>query len=58
MAKTNARRVAALGVLWRAFTQGRRPGAPGIGELAGAVPRMVGGTVSGRYRMLGKAPSA
>lgn len=44
--------MAALRVLWRALTQGRRAGAPALGELAQALPRMVGTTVSGRYRML------
>lgn len=46
------RRTDALRVLWRALTQSRRKGAPGLGELTSAMPRMAGTTLSGRYRML------
>ena len=47
-------RVAAFTALWRALSQGRRPGAPDLGERARAVPRMVGDAVSGRYAALGR----
>lgn len=52
--KFSPRRIAAFTALWRALTQARRPGAPGLGERARALPRMVGGAVSGRYPGLGK----
>jgi len=48
------RRLAALTVLWRAVTRGQRPGAPGLGERLGAVPRMVREALSGRYAALGR----
>ncbi len=52
MATSSTRRTAALRTLWRAVTASRRPGAPALGELASAVPRMAGTTLSGRYRLL------
>ena len=52
--KFSPRRIAAFTALWRALTQARRPGAPGLGERARALPRMVGAAVSGRYPGLGK----
>jgi uncharacterized membrane protein YkvA (DUF1232 family) len=54
MTNSGPRRMAALRVIWRALTQGRRAGAPSLGELAGAVPGMVGTTLSGRYKMLSR----
>jgi uncharacterized membrane protein YkvA (DUF1232 family) len=52
MATSSTRRTAALRALWRAVTASRRAGAPDLGELASAVPRMAGTTLSGRYRQL------
>ncbi|WP_214371300.1 YkvA family protein [Pseudonocardia sp. H11422] len=43
------RRLAAFRALWRAVIQGRRPGAPGLGDRLRALPRMLGGAASGRY---------
>ncbi|SHK28501.1 Protein of unknown function [Pseudonocardia thermophila] len=39
-------------MFWQAVMASRRSGAPGLGELAGAVPRMAGTALSGRYRLL------
>jgi len=52
MATSSPRRLAALRTLWRAVTASRRAGAPALGELASAVPRMAGNTLSGRCRQL------
>jgi uncharacterized membrane protein YkvA (DUF1232 family) len=52
MATSSPRRIAALRALWRAIVTSRRAGAPDLGELAAAVPRMAGTTLSGRYRQL------
>lgn len=52
MATTSTRRTAALRAFWRAVTASRRAGAPALGDLASAVPRMAGTTLSGRYRLL------
>jgi uncharacterized membrane protein YkvA (DUF1232 family) len=49
-----SRRLAAFTVLWRAVVRGQKPGAPGLGERLGAVPRMVREAVSGRYAALGR----
>jgi uncharacterized membrane protein YkvA (DUF1232 family) len=49
-----ARRVAAFTALWRAVAQSRRPGAPGMPERLGALPRMLGGAVTGRYPALSR----
>lgn len=47
-------RVAALTTLWRAVRASRQPGMPGIGAQLAAAPRMVGASMSGRYRDLAK----
>ena len=47
-------RVAALTTLWRAVRASRRPGAPGIGTLLSAAPRMLGASLSGRYPHLAR----
>jgi len=52
MATSSPRRLAALRTLWRAVIASRRTGAPALGELASAIPRMAGTTMSGRYRQL------
>jgi uncharacterized membrane protein YkvA (DUF1232 family) len=44
----------ALGALWRALTQARRPGTPGFGDRLRSLPRMVVGALSGRYSELGR----
>lgn len=54
MATTGSRRMAALRVLWQTVSRSRKAGSPGIGDLAEALPRMVGTTLTGRYRLLGK----
>jgi uncharacterized membrane protein YkvA (DUF1232 family) len=46
------RQRAAFLALGRALVQGRRPGSPGLGDRARAVPRMASGALTGRYRML------
>ncbi len=43
------RRVAALKALWLAISGRRRPGAPGVGRLLAAFPRMIIATLTGRY---------
>lgn len=48
------KRLAAFTVLWRAVVRGQQPGAPGLGERLGAVPRMVRDALSGRYAELGR----
>lgn len=54
MAKSGARRLAALRALWVAVSQGRRPGAPGLAERLRSLPRMIPGGFSGRYPDLGR----
>lgn len=54
MATIGPRRIAAFRALWRAVSQGRRPGAPGIADRLRALPRMVPSAVSGRYPQLGR----
>jgi uncharacterized membrane protein YkvA (DUF1232 family) len=41
-------------VLARVFWQGAKPGTPSLADRARAVPRMVGGALSGRYPILTK----
>jgi uncharacterized membrane protein YkvA (DUF1232 family) len=55
VAKIGPRRIAAFTALWRAVSQSRRPGAPGMPERFKALPRMLGGAVSGRYPALSRA---
>jgi len=50
----NPRRISAFRALWRAVVSGRRPGAPGLGERARALPRIVGASLGGRYRGLSR----
>lgn len=54
MATFGPRRLAAFRALWRAVSQGRRPGSPGVGDRLRALPRMVTAAVSGRYADLGR----
>lgn len=54
MAKIGPRRIAAFTALWRAVVQSRRPGAPGMGERARALPGMLGGALTGRYPALSR----
>jgi uncharacterized membrane protein YkvA (DUF1232 family) len=49
VASIGPRRIAAFTALWRAVSQSRRPGAPGMSERLRALPRMLGGAVTGRY---------
>lgn len=53
-AKFSPRRIAAFTALWRAITRSIGPGAPGILARLRALPRMLGGAVSGRYPGLGR----
>jgi uncharacterized membrane protein YkvA (DUF1232 family) len=46
---TKLGRRTALGALWRVFRRGR-PGAPGVGQLLAAVPRMLQARFAGRYQ--------
>jgi len=48
------RRLNAFRALWRAVRAGQRPGAPGLSERVGALPRMVRAATRGRYPGLGK----
>lgn len=43
------RRVAAFHALWKAVTQSRRPGSPGLGDRLRSVPRMAAAAASGRF---------
>lgn len=54
MPSIGPRRVAAFHALWRAVTQSRRPGAPGIGDRARALPRLLRGAATGRYPQLSR----
>jgi uncharacterized membrane protein YkvA (DUF1232 family) len=49
------RRIAAFRALWRVLAAGRTPGAPTLGERARALPRLLGGSLTGRYRGLNRA---
>lgn len=55
MAKLGPQRKAALLALWRALTQSRGPGLPGLGDRLRAAPRMLTGALSGRYPELGRS---
>jgi uncharacterized membrane protein YkvA (DUF1232 family) len=48
------RRIAAFTALWRAVSQGRKPGAPGLGDRLRALPRLVISAASGRYPELSR----
>lgn len=52
--RTSAGRLAAFRALWRAVSQSRGPGAPGLGDRLRALPRLLAGSVSGRYADLGR----
>jgi uncharacterized membrane protein YkvA (DUF1232 family) len=54
VAKIGPRRIAAFTALWRAITQSRRPGSPGIAERLRALPRLLGSALSGRYPELSR----
>lgn len=43
------RRIAAFTALWKAVTQTRRPGAPGLADRLRALPRLVAAAASGRF---------
>ena len=45
-----ARRRGALVALWQVWKASHRPGAPSVGELAKATPRMLTAWAGGRYR--------
>jgi uncharacterized membrane protein YkvA (DUF1232 family) len=48
------RRIAAFTALWRAVSQGRKPGTPGLGDRLRALPRLAASAASGRYPELGR----
>jgi uncharacterized membrane protein YkvA (DUF1232 family) len=48
------RRITALRALWRVLAEGRRPGAAPFGDRFRALPRMAGGTLTGRYPVLSR----
>jgi uncharacterized membrane protein YkvA (DUF1232 family) len=54
VASIGPRRIAAFTALWRAVAQSRLHGAPAMGERLRALPRMLGGAVSGRYPALSR----
>ena len=54
MATVGPRRLAAFTAAWRALTRERCPDPPGLGEPMSALPRTVGGALSGRYAALGR----
>jgi uncharacterized membrane protein YkvA (DUF1232 family) len=52
--KVGPQRIAAFRALWRAVTQARRPGAPGLAERVRAMPRLLQAAVTGRYPQLSR----
>jgi uncharacterized membrane protein YkvA (DUF1232 family) len=52
--KVGPQRIAAFRALWRAVTQARKPGAPGVGERVSALPRLVRAAVAGHYPQLSR----
>lgn len=54
MATFRPQRIAAFRALWRAVSQGNRPGAPGFGDRLRSLPRMISAALSGRYSELGR----
>ncbi|MCW0214236.1 MAG: YkvA family protein [Pseudonocardia sp.] len=47
--KYGPQKLAAFRMLWRALSEGRRPGAPGLADRLRALPRMAGAALSGKY---------
>jgi uncharacterized membrane protein YkvA (DUF1232 family) len=47
---SSSRRRGALIALWRVWQASQKPGAPSVGELFKATPRMLGAWAGGRYR--------
>jgi uncharacterized membrane protein YkvA (DUF1232 family) len=58
MAKYGPQRIAAFRALWKALVHARRPGAPSVGDRLRALPLMLIGAVTGRYRQLGRGKLA
>lgn len=54
MATYGPRRLAAFHALWKAVSQNRKPGAPGLGDRLRALPRMISAGISGRYPEFGR----
>jgi uncharacterized membrane protein YkvA (DUF1232 family) len=52
--KVGPQRIAAFRALWRAVTQARQPGAPGVGDRLRALPRLARAAVSGGYPQLSR----
>ena len=51
----STRRKGRLAAAYGVLKQSRKPGSPGMGERVGAIPRMVGATLTGRYPGLSRA---
>jgi uncharacterized membrane protein YkvA (DUF1232 family) len=47
-------KIAAFRTLWRALSEGRKPGAPGLVDRLRVLPRMAGAALSGRYPELSR----
>jgi uncharacterized membrane protein YkvA (DUF1232 family) len=58
VATIRASRFAAFRALWKAVSQGRRPGAPSLDERLRTLPRMISGALTGRYPELSRAKLA
>lgn len=54
MASYGPQRIAAFTALWRAIVASDRPGAPGLADRIRALPRLLGGALSGAYPGLTK----
>jgi uncharacterized membrane protein YkvA (DUF1232 family) len=55
MPTIRASRLTAFRALWKVVVQGRRPGAPSLGERLRLLPRMISGAATGRYPELSRA---
>lgn len=48
-------KLSAFAALWAAIRGQRRPGAPGLGALLGALPRLISGVLKGTYTGMGRS---
>ena len=53
--KPITKRAGRISAAMRVLRQARQPGSPGFGARIGAIPRMIGATLSGRYPGLSRA---
>jgi hypothetical protein len=51
----STKRKGRIGAAWGVLKQARQPGSPGIGARIGAIPRMIGATLTGRYPGMSRA---